>query len=150
MLSRCKILDNLRRSLTAVALTLLLLLGWTVLPSPWFWTMAVLGIILIPSFIASAMDVLQKPVDVTLGQHLAGALHSARRSFLQSAFTLVCLPYEAFFSLDAMARTAWRMLISRKLLLRWIPSGESDRNGRTDSSVRFGPCGSLRSSLSPL
>jgi hypothetical protein len=33
MLSRWKIFDNLRRSLTAAALTLLLLLGWTVLPS---------------------------------------------------------------------------------------------------------------------
>ena len=52
MLSRWKIFDNLRRSLTAAALTLLLLLGWTVLPSAWFWTLAVIGIILIPSLIA--------------------------------------------------------------------------------------------------
>ena len=34
---------------TPPALTLLLLLGWTVLSSAWFWTLAVLGIILIPS-----------------------------------------------------------------------------------------------------
>ena len=31
------------------ALTLLLLLGWTVLPPAWFWTLAVIGIILIPA-----------------------------------------------------------------------------------------------------
>ena len=64
VLSRWKIFDNLRRSLAPAALTLLLLLGWTVLPSPWFWTMAVLGIILVPSLIVSALDVLQKPGDV--------------------------------------------------------------------------------------
>jgi len=109
-----------------------LLLGWTVLPSAWFWTLAVIGIILIPSLIASVLNVLQKPVDVTLGQHLGAAVRSARRHFVQAAFTLVCLPYEAFFSLDAVVRTAWRMLITHKQLLQWNPSGDSDRNSRTD------------------
>ena len=52
MLSRWKIFDNLRRSLTPAALTLLLLLGWTVLPSAWFWTLSVMGIILLPSLIS--------------------------------------------------------------------------------------------------
>ena len=64
MLSRWKIFDNLRRSLTSAALTLLLLLGWTVLSSAWFWTLSVIGIILIPSLITSVLDVLQKPGDV--------------------------------------------------------------------------------------
>ncbi len=132
MLSRWKIFDNLRRSLTAAAFTLLLLLGWTVLSSAWFWTSAVIGIIMIPSLIASALDVLQKPVGVTLGQHLSAAMHSARRHFIQAAFTLVCLPYEAFFSLDAIVRTVWRMLITHKRLLQWDISGVSDRHSRTD------------------
>ncbi len=135
MLSRWKILDNLRRSLTAAALTLLLLLGWTVLPSAWFWTLAVVGIILIPSLIASALNVVQKPGDVTVRQHLAATVRSARDHFVQDAFTLVCLPYEAFFSLDAMMRTAWRMLITHRRLLQWKTSGDSDRDSRTDLVV---------------
>ncbi|HXK36910.1 MAG TPA: cyclic beta 1-2 glucan synthetase, partial [Candidatus Paceibacterota bacterium] len=94
-LSRWKLLDNLRRSLTPSALTLLLLLGWTVLPSAWFWTLSVIGIILIPSLIASILDMLHKPGDVLLGQHLSAAVRSAGRHFAQAAFTLVCLPYEA-------------------------------------------------------
>ena len=85
MLSRWKIFDNLRRSLAPAALTLLLLLGWTVLPSAWFWTLAVIGIILIPSLLASALNVLQKPGDVTLGQHLAAAVRSAGQHFAQAA-----------------------------------------------------------------
>src|SRR5215204_4116687 len=40
-LSRWKIFDNLRRSLMPLALTLLLLMGWILLPFPWFWTAAV-------------------------------------------------------------------------------------------------------------
>ena len=132
VLSRWKIFDNLRRSLVPAALTLLLLLGWTVLPSAWFWTLSVIGIILIPSLISSVLDVLQKPGDVTLGQHLAAAVRSAGRSLAQAIFTLVCLPYEAFFSLDAIVRTAWRMLITHRRLLEWNPSGDPDRDGRTD------------------
>ncbi len=132
MLSRWKIFDNLRRSLAPAALTLLSLLGWMVLPSPWFWTMAVLGIILVPSLIASALNVLQKPGDVTLGQHLAAAVRSAGSRFVQAAFALVCLPYEAFFSLDAVVRTTWRMLITHRRLLEWNPSNGPDRNSRTN------------------
>ena len=132
MLSRWKIFDNLRRSLAPAALTLLLLLGWTVLPSAWFWTLSVMGIILIPSLISSVLDVLQKPGDVTLGQHLAAAVRSAGRHLAQAVFTLVCLPYEAFFSLDAIVRTAWRLLITHRRLLEWNPSSGPDRNGRTD------------------
>ena len=132
MLSRWKILDNLRRSLAPAALTLLLLLGWTVLPSAWFWTLAVVGIILIPSLIAPALNVLQKPGDVTLGQHLASAVRSAGRHFGQAVFTLVCLPYEAFFSLDAIVRTVWRLLITHRRLLEWNPSSGPDRTSRTD------------------
>ncbi len=130
-LSRWKIFDNLRRSLTAAALTLLLLLGWTVLPAAGFWTLAVIGIILIPSLISSALSVLQKPIEVTLRQHLAAALRSAGRHFVQAAFSLVCLPYEAFFSLDAVIRTTCRILITHKRLLQWNLSGDSDRTRRT-------------------
>ncbi len=131
-LSRWKILDNLRRSLTAAALTLLLLWGWIVAPPAWFWTLAVIGIILVPSVLASALNVLQKQAEVTLGQHLAAAARAARRHFAQAAFTLACLPYEAYFSLDAIARTAWRMLVTHKRLLQWNPSDDADRAGRTD------------------
>ena len=132
MLSRWKIFDNLRRSLAPAALTLLLLLGWTVLPSAWFWTLSVMGIILLPSLISAVLDVIQKPGDVTLGQHLAATVRSTGRRLAQAIFTLVCLPYEAFFSLDAIVRTAWRLLITHRRLLEWNPSSGPDHDGRTD------------------
>ena len=131
LLSRWKIFDNLRRSLVPSALTLLLLLGWTVLPSAWFWTLSVLGIMLAPSLIISIMDLLQKPDDVLLGQHLTAAVRSTRRHFAQAAFTLVCLPYEAFFTLDAIVRSTGRMLVTRKRLLEWNPHSGQDRNHST-------------------
>ena len=136
-LSRWKILDNLRRSLTPLALTLLLLLGWTVLPSPWLWTLSVIGIILIPPLITSLVDLFQKPSDVLIGQHLAATMRSLGRCLTQTLFTLLCLPYEAFSSTDAILRTTWRMLVTRKRLLEWNPSGDADRNSRTDLTESF-------------
>ena len=132
LLARWKIFDNLRRSLFPLALTLLLLLGWTVMPSPWLWTLSVLGIIVIPSLITSLMDLFQKPGDVLPGQHILAALRGSMRSLGQAAFTLLCLPYEAYFSIDAVLRTIWRMLIANRRLLEWNPSGDSHRTGRKD------------------
>jgi len=137
LLSRWKIFDNLRRSLTPLALTLLLLLGWTVLPLPWLWTLSVIGIIGIPALVTVLVDLFRKPDDVLPGPHLAGAARSIGRCIGQTVFTLLCLPYEAFFSMDAVLRTAWRMLVTDKLLLEWNPSGDADRNSRTDIAGEF-------------
>jgi len=139
-LSQWKIFDNLRRSLVPSALTLLLLLGWTVLPSAWFWTLSVIGIILIPSLIASVLDVLQKPGDVLFRQQLAASVRSTRRRFAQAAFSLVCLPYEAFYSVDAIMLTIWRMLVTHKRLLEWSPSDDSDRTSRNHQEGLVSSC----------
>ncbi len=132
ILSQWKIFDNLRRSLVPAALTLMLLLGWMVLSPLWLWTLAVIGILLIPPLAASVPELFRKPDDVSLMQHLAAAVRSAGRHFAQAAFTLACLPYEAYFSLDAMMRTAWRILVARKRLLEWSPSGNPYRDRRAD------------------
>jgi cellobiose phosphorylase len=130
-LSRWKIFDNLRRSLVPAALVLLLLLGWTVLPGAWFWTVAVAAIILLPSFLISVVDVLHKPSDVLVGQHIAAAAQAAARHLAQAAFTFVCLPYEAFYTLDAIFRTVWRMWFSHRRRLEWNPSS-SHGSSRTN------------------
>jgi cyclic beta-1,2-glucan synthetase len=132
LLSRWKILDNLRRSLIAAALTLLLLVGWIALASAWFWTLAVCGIILLPSVFTAVQNALQKPTALPLRQHLATIASLLPKHFAQAAFFLVCLPYEAFYSLNALMVTFWRMLVSHKGLLEWAPSGGEGGKGRLD------------------
>ena len=148
-LSQWKIFDNLRRSVVPVALTLLLLLGWMALSPAWFWTLSVIGIILIPSLSAAIVELLHKPKDVTLGQHLDAAIRSAGRRFAQAAFTLATLPYEAFLSLHAIARTVVRVLVTHRRLLEWNPSGALIRVVAPASSPAFGRCGSLPSLPAP-
>ncbi len=135
-LSQWKIADNLRRSLSPIALTLLLLLGWTVLSEPWFWTVAVIGIILIPPLIISVVDFFNKSADVLFSQHIAAALRSTRVHLSQAVFAIITLPYEMYFSLDAIIRTLWRMMISHKKLLEWNPSNDRGKQITLPGSFR--------------
>ena len=120
-LSQWKIFDNLRRSLVPIALTMMLLAGWTILSPPWLWTLLVMGIFLIPSAGAILLELFRKSGDVLLGDHLIYVLGQARRHLLQIVFTITCLPYEAFYSLDAVFSTLWRMFVTHKRLLQWNP-----------------------------
>ncbi len=128
-LSRWKLADNVRRSLVPAALTLSLILGWALLASPGFWTLALLGIVLIPALMTALLNLLRKPGDVVWRTHFAAALRAVVRQGLQAVFTLVCLPYEALYSLDAMLRTLWRLEISHQGLLEWISSADLDHQG---------------------
>ena len=128
LLSWWKILDNLRRSLIPLALTLLLLSGWTLLDSSWFWTLVVIGIVFFPSLITYVAYLFHKPEEVKLLQHLTLSRLLAYRLISQSAFILMSLPYEAFYSLKAILITLWRLIISKKRLLVWnsMTTGESN------------------------
>ena len=130
LLSWWKILDNLRRSLIPFALTLLLLSGWIILSSSWFWTLVVIGIILIPSLLISVVYIFQKPEEVHLRQHLKAAGQSAARKLYQAVFVLISLPYEAFYSMDALLRTCWRLIISKKRLLEWNSAAMDEHQNR--------------------
>ena len=131
-LSRWKIFDNLRRSLSPIALCLLLLLGWTVSSSPFFFTVTVVSIVLIPFFITSLMEFLKKSGDTLMGKHVSAAARSMCKSIAQAVFTLLCLPHEAVSNATAILRSLWLMSVSGKGLLEWNPPGEVERTSRTD------------------
>ncbi|MCW3117745.1 MAG: glycosyltransferase, partial [Chitinophagaceae bacterium] len=121
-LMRWKIFDNIRRSLVPSAFVILLSLSWIALPSAWFWTLAVIGILIIPFVIISAWNIFHRPKDISLKQHFKDSVQSITNNFLQLFFSITCLPYEAFYTFDAIVRTNWRMIVSHKHLLEWNPS----------------------------
>ena len=129
-LSQWKILDNLRRSLLPATLTLLLLVGWTRLTPAGFWTLVVIGVTLLPPLAGSIVDLLRKPDDVLPGQHATAVFRAVGAQVAQTVFSLACLPFETYCSLDAIIRTHWRTLVSNKRLLEWTPSADThDANG---------------------
>ncbi len=122
-LSRWKIFDNLRRSLIPIAFLLILILCWTVLHSLFFWTLLIIAIVIIPSLSISVWDLINKPKEISLLQHFKNVFQNTFTNILQALFMLVCLPFEAYISIDAIFRTFWRIIISHKNMLEWNPSG---------------------------
>lgn len=127
MLSRGKLVDNLRRSLVPAAVTALLLIGWWQAPLPLAWTLWLLSIFIIPPLLATMVDLARRPPDLSVRAHVRQAFSASLRSFVHVPLAVACLPYEAAFSLGAIARTLWRMMVSRRHLLQWNPSSEVAR-----------------------
>lgn len=127
VLSRWKILDNLRRSLVAPAEFFLFLVAWLALPDPVVWTGVVAALIFAPSLITFLFQVLQKPRDLASFLHLKDSARSAPRYFAQPLLSLVLLPFEAALSLDAVLRTLGRLLVTRRRLLEWTTSRDAGR-----------------------
>ena len=120
LISRWKILDNLRRSLVAPALVALLVSAWTWLPgSPLGWTLAalaVLGVPLIPSAVHFACGPRpQQPFGVFLRDVWA----ELETAIAQILLEITLLVYHAYEMLHAIALTLVRMVITQRRLLEW-------------------------------
>lgn len=131
-LSRWKLFDNLRRSLVSPALVTLFILGWILNVPAWSWSLAVLSILLIPVFCANFFNFLRKPDDIRYFQHFSSVMSAARQHNLQMVLSLTFMPFEAWFTLDAICRTQWRVSISHKKMLEWKPSSETNRRSSND------------------
>ncbi|WP_447593896.1 GH36-type glycosyl hydrolase domain-containing protein [Aquipseudomonas campi] len=131
-LARWKLFDNLRRSLEPSAFLIMLLWGWFAAPSALVWTLAVFALVLAQPLLGALLELLRKAHDIPLGQHLAVTSRASLLDLGRALLTLVWLPFEALFSLDAIGRTLWRMLVSRRRLLQWNPSREVERTSSND------------------
>nr|WP_229416660.1 glucoamylase family protein [Massilia sp. PDC64] len=118
-LARWTLFDNLRRSLVAPALCILLVLCWALLPAPAFWSAAVLAVFFVPFALRTLVALADKPHDVAPGPHLLHCAHDARIGLYHALLDTVFLPHEASYSVDAIARGAWRMLVSKRQRLEW-------------------------------
>ena len=134
-LSRWKILDNLRRSLVPAGLMLLLLGGWFLLPELGIIaTLSVLAILALPAALAAGVNLLRKPTDLPWAIHLRGAASSMGRQLGQLFLAVSFLPYEAYINLDATGRALARLLVTRKRLLQWQTSSDTEAITRSKFS----------------
>ena len=113
LISRWRIFDNLRRSLVAPASLLLLLFGWLMSPAPGVWSL-VLGVAIALLALAPLLDHAARRLRGSL-EGWQGAADELVRSLVMIAF----LPHQAWVSVDAIVRVAYRRAISRHHLLEW-------------------------------
>ncbi|MBW8687209.1 glucoamylase family protein [Chitinophaga rhizophila] len=113
-LSRWKIFDNLRLCMYSVVLLSLFLMGWTVY---------VPLLAVFPTMILLLTRVGEISKYLFRKRELQVLLQGIGSRFVMDVYRFACLPHEAWLTLDATFRALWRMGVSRKKLLEWVPSG---------------------------
>jgi len=132
-LSQWKIFDNLRRSLVPLALLVLLLGSWLLVPEiGGLGLLLVVGIVALPGLLAVSVNALRKPQDLPWTMHLREVSGSGARQLGQIFLTLAFLAYDAFISVDAIGKTLVRLLVTHKRLLQWQTSSDSERTTHAD------------------
>ena len=120
IISRWKILDNLRRSLVPPALVALFLAGWAFLPGrPIFWTLIAMATMSFPVW-SRLLELLGGP---RRGQGIRVFVRSIAEDFATDlarvSVQLTFVAYQAWDMLDAVGLTLARLVSRRGRLLQW-------------------------------
>jgi cyclic beta-1,2-glucan synthetase len=126
LLSRWKILDNLRRSLMAPATLAALLLGWTILPgAPAIWTAISLAAVTLPMAL-QVLQLLEGPARLeSAASFLWAAIEDLKTEFVRVLLQLAFLANHAYEMLHAITVTLVRLGITKHRLLEWETAAAS-------------------------
>ncbi len=133
LISRWKILDNLRRSLVAPSLFVWLAVAWTLFPgSTLIWTLFVVLAIAFPVYLHVTTSLLIHPRGIPWTSHFWSVWGDIRTNTAQVALSITLLPHQAYLMMDAIVRTLYRKVISRRKLLEWVTAAQAERSARHD------------------
>src|SRR5712691_6566434 len=112
VIGRWKMLDNLRRTLSAPAAFLMLVAGWTVEgASPVVWTAFVLAMIALPTLPPVLAGALPRGRGISKRSHIRAVGRDVFLAASQAAFVTTMLAHQAWLMSDAIARTLVRMYV---------------------------------------
>ncbi len=128
MLSKWKIIDNLRRSLTAPSIMVLLIAGLSILPgNPLVWIGYGLAAMALPLFIHIFSEVFINPPALNWVKRYVRGFFGIKSSLFQLIMSIVFLPYQSVMAVGAICTTLYRVLFSKKKMLEWVTSDDSER-----------------------
>ena len=140
LISRWKILDNLRRSLLAPAIIILLTAAWTILPGNGIWiSLFVLITLAFPVYAHLTGGLLIHPRGVPWTSHFWSVWGDFRMRTAQFFLEIVFIAHQAWLMTDAIVRTVYRKLFSRRHLLEWVTAARIEKSNPHDlrSCLRF-------------
>ncbi len=126
LLSRWKLIDNLRRSLVEIALLALLLVGWTSSSHSVRWTLLVLALLQLPSYVDALLSAFKAPQQHLLKPFVQDLAERLVRAHRDTLLNVVFLPHQACLMADAIARTLYRRFVSHRKLLEWETMAQSE------------------------
>jgi cyclic beta-1,2-glucan synthetase len=137
LVSRWKILDNLRRSLVEPATLLLLIFGW-LLPEAnhLYWTLATVCILFIPPLFELASGMVRAALERNslVAREVLRGFYATNVNVL---LTVVFLAHQTLLSLDAVVRTLIRRIVTHERLLEWETAEESEMGARRTPVDRY-------------
>ncbi len=142
LISRWKILDNLRRSLVPPSTVGLLFLAWTILPgSPAVWTAVVLAAMAFPLYPLLLEAAAGPGPQQTWPVFLRAAWKDGKTALAQVSLQLTFLASQAYERTHAIVLTLVRLAGTRRRLLEWETAAASEARGagkaRRTSARRF-------------
>jgi cyclic beta-1,2-glucan synthetase len=133
VIGRWKMVDNLRRALSAPAAFLTLLLGWT-LPatSPLAWTAFVLGTIALPTLLPVLTGLIPRGHGFSKRSHARAVGRDLFLAASQTAITITMLAHQTWLMVDAMVRSLIRVYVTHRHLLEWVTAAQAKAGLRLD------------------
>jgi cyclic beta-1,2-glucan synthetase len=137
LISRWKILDNLRRSLVEPATFLLLVFGWFA-PGvhPLRWTAASVFLLFMPACFALVFGIIKAIVEDKYSQ-IRDVFQAFFSTLVTTALTLIFLVHQTLLSLDAVVRAIVRATFTRERMLEWETAAEAELTTRTTPADRY-------------
>ncbi|MBF0859909.1 glycosyl transferase [Gluconobacter sp. LMG 31484] len=125
-IARWKMLDNLRRSLSAPMAVAALFAGWMLGGHDAFvWTSCIVATVAIPAVLPLLIDALQHRQGETVDSYLALLGADLKRTVLTTGLCLVFLADQACLMGDAIVRTLGRVFVTRRHLLQWVTAAQA-------------------------
>src|SRR5437667_1435152 len=133
LIGRWKMVDNLRRTLSAPAAFLTLVVGWT-LPaaSPVVWTAFVLATIALPTLVPILTGVIPRRRGISKRSYTRAIGRDLGLAASQTAFVITMLAHQAWLMSDAIVRTLVRVYVTHCKLLEWVTAAQAKAGLRLD------------------
>ena len=127
IISRWKILDNLRRSLTEIATFVMLLSGWLFFPGKAvYWTLVTLGVLALPAITPFALAILRAKRTLFAARFWKNLGKDFVISQANLFMRIACLCHQSMLSMDAIMRAIVRMTVTHERLLEWETAAEAE------------------------
>ncbi|MBA3320318.1 MAG: hypothetical protein H0T45_02585, partial [Pyrinomonadaceae bacterium] len=131
--SRWKIFDNLRRSLVASSILLLLAFVWLLVPqAELMWTLFVILVLWFPVYAHITNSLLVSPRGIPWTSHFWNVWGDVRTNTAQVLLLTSFIAHQAYLMLDAIGRTLYRQLISHRRLLEWQTAEQAEQTSAHD------------------